>query len=122
MDTKKITAFLGELVSYRDGLKLYHWHVSGEGSYAEHIAIDQAIDEINDPIDALVETTYAIAGDLDIQIPVTKRPTNLVKYVEDFYARIESARELFGDDFRDGIIDEIQQGNQQLLYRVKRLK
>ncbi len=122
MKTNEVSAFLGGLVSYRDGLKLYHWHVSGEGSYAEHIAIDQAIDEINDPIDALIETSYAIIGDIDIVIPQTNRPANLIKYVEDFYAKTEEARELFAEDFRDGIIDEIQQGNQQLLYRVKRLK
>lgn len=122
MKTKELTAFLGELVSYRDSLKLYHWHVTGECSYATHMALDQAIDEINDPIDALVETSYAICGDLDIVIPQSKRPANLVQYVEDFYKQTDEARDFFSAEFFGGIMDDIQQANQQLLYRIKRLK
>lgn len=122
MKTKEITSLLGELVSFRDGLKLYHWHVTGEASYAVHIAIDQAVDELNDPIDELIETSYALYGDLEIVVPETKRPANLVKYVEDTYANLEKARDLFDESFSGGIIDGIQQANQQLLYRIKRLK
>lgn len=122
MKTREITVFLGELVSYRDALKLYHWHVTGEASYAVHIAIDQAVDQINDPIDGLIETSYALYGDLDISIPETKRPGNLIKFVEDFYAKVEKNRELFAESFSGGIIDGLQEANQQLLYRIKRLK
>lgn len=122
MKTKEMTAYMGELVSYRDSLKLYHWHVTGPASYAIHMALDQAIDEINDPIDELIETGYALYGDLDIVIPETSRPSDIVKHVEDFYAKTEKARDLFGEAFTGGILDGIQQANQQLLYRLKRLK
>ena len=122
MKTKEIATFLGELVSYRDSLKLYHWHVTGEGSYATHMAIDQAVDEINDPIDTLIETAYASVGDIDIIIPETKRPGNLIKHVESTYTKIDAARDLFKEEFMGGIFDDIQQANQQLLYRIKRLK
>lgn len=122
MKTKQIAAFLGELVSYRDSLKLYHWHVTGEGSYAVHMALDLAIDEINDPIDELIETSYAVYGDLEIVIPETKCPSDIVKEVEKFYAKTEAARDLFSEGFSGGIFDGLQQANQQLLYRIKRLK
>ena len=122
MKTKEIVNYLGELVSYRDSLKLYHWHVTGAASYATHMALDQAIDELNDPIDALVETSYAVYGDLEIAIPQTKRPSNIVKHVEDFYETTEKIRDSFKEGFSGGILDGIQQANQQLLYRLKRLK
>ena len=122
MKTKDLATYMGELVSYRDSLKLFHWHVTGAGSYATHMALDQAIDELGDPIDALVETGYAVYGDIEITIPETKLPKDIIKHVEDFYKKTDDARKLFKEEFTGGIIDDIQQANQQLLYRLKRLK
>lgn len=122
MKTNEMAKYLGDLVSYRDSLKLYHWHVTGAGSYATHIAIDQAIDSLSDPIDRLVETSYALYDDIDIVIPETKRPNNIVNHVEKFYKETEAKSDLFKESFSGGIIDDIQEANMQLLYRLKRLK
>lgn len=115
-------AFFGQLVSFRDALKLYHWHVTGPASYAIHMALDQAVDEINDPIDGIVETAYALYGDIEIVIPETKNPANIVLFAEDFYKLLGEKRELFKEDFQAGFFDELQEAIQQLLYRIKRLK
>ncbi len=66
--------FFGRLFSFNSSLKLYHWHVTGQGSYAEHIALDQAIDSVLDIIDRVVETSYSLYGDIEIVIPETPVP------------------------------------------------
>lgn len=118
----EIGKFLGKVFSFNSSLKLHHWHITGKGSYAQHIALDQAIEDLLDITDRLVETSYATKGDLDIVIPETKNPGDLVKSAEDFFKYTESQRELFAEAFTQAIIDDYQEAIQQLLYRLKRLQ
>ena len=120
-NNSQIGKFLGELVSFNNSLKLYHWHISGKGSYAQHMALDQAIDGLTESLDGLVETTYALNGDIDIVVPETKVPSDIVAHAEKCYKYVESGRDLFTESFSGGILDEFQQTIQQLLYRLKRL-
>lgn len=119
---QNISDFLGNIVSFNNSIKLYHWHVSGEHSYAQHIALDQALDALLETADRIVETQYALNGDLDIVVPQTSAPKDIVKHVEDFYNYLEAKRELFEEAFTQAIIDDAQEALQQLLYRLKRLK
>lgn len=119
---KEVGAFIGELYSFNNSLKLYHWHVSGKGSYAQHIALDQALAVLPDCLDRLTETTYALKGDLKVVIPQTSVPNDIAKHVSGFYDYVESKRKLFSEDFTESIIDDIQEANQQLLYRLVRLQ
>ena len=117
------TAFLGELISFRNALKLVHWSVTGKGSYAAHISLDQAIDSLSAVTDRLVETTSAMQGTLNIVIPETTCPKDYIRYIEDFYAHVEDIRQQdFSEDFSQSIIDDAQEAIQQLLYRLKRLE
>lgn len=119
----KVAAFLGELVSFRNSLKLIHWSITGKGSYETHISLDQAIDSLVDITDRLVETTFALKGTLDIVLPETKRPKNHIQHIEKFYAHVEKVRkELFSESFSQSIIDDVQEAIQQLLFRLKRLE
>lgn len=120
MNTRRAN-LLGKLFSFNSSLKLYHWHVTGKGSYAEHIALDQAIDDLKDVLDRLVETSYALYGNIDIEIPITKRPENIVQHCEDFYKIAGEIREVLPESFSQAIIDDYQEAIQQLLYRLKRL-
>ncbi|MDR1502680.1 MAG: DUF5856 family protein, partial [Prevotella sp.] len=97
-------------------------HVSGKGSYSQHIALDQAIGDLLDVTDRLVETSYALLGDLNILIPETKKPSDIIKHSEDFFKYSESKRPLFKESFTQAIIDDYQEAIQQLLYRLKRLQ
>lgn len=119
---KEVGSFFGKLYSFNNSLKLYHWHITGKGSYAQHIALDQAIETLLDVTDRLVETTYAMAGDIDIVIPETKVPSDIVKHASDFYNVVEKGRKLFTEDFTVSIIDDYHEAIQQLLYRLKRLQ
>lgn len=117
-----IAKFVGKMFSFNNSLKLYHWHVTGKGSYAQHIALDQALEDLLDATDRLVETSYAVKGDLDIVIPETANPADIVKHAEEFFKYTESQRELFAEAFTQAIIDDYQEAIQQLLYRLKRLQ
>ena len=84
----EISTFIGELFSFNSSLKLYHWSVTGTGSYAKHMALDEAIASLLDVIDRITETTYALVGDLHISIPETKTPDNITKHVSEFYNHV----------------------------------
>jgi len=117
----EIGQFAGKMFAFNSSLKLYHWHITGKGSYAQHIALDQAIEDLLDITDRLVETAYAVKGDINIVIPETKNPGDMIKYAEDFFKYSEDQRELFAEAFFQAIIDDYQEAIQQLLYRLKRL-
>lgn len=119
---REIEEFIGELFSFNNSLKLYHWHVTGKSSYAQHIALDQALEALSDVLDRITETTYALMGDLDIKVPETTLPSDIVKHVSAFYDYVESKRELFSEDFSKSILDDQQEAVQQLLYRLVRLQ
>lgn len=118
---KQVQDFLGSMFAFNNSLKLYHWHVTGPASYAQHMALDQAIESLRGTLDSIVETSYAILGDLEIVIPETKVPRDIVSHAEKFYKEVQSGRELFSESFIDGLLDDYSQALQQLLYRLKRL-
>lgn len=121
-DKAEVSVVFGKIFSFNSSLKLIHWHVTGKGSYAAHLSLDQAIETLLDVTDRLVETGYALLGDLDIVIPETKRPDDFVGYIEAFYQYVEHQRKLFSDAFVQSILDDYQEGIQQLLFRLKRLQ
>lgn len=118
----EIATFIGELFSFNSSLKLFHWSVTGTGSYAKHMALDEAIASLLDVIDRITETTFALVGDLQIAIPETKTPKDIVKHASDFYNYVEKHRDLFPEAFSQSIIDDYQEAIQQLLYRLVRLQ
>lgn len=119
---QEIGSFIGQMFSFNSSLKLYHWNVTGTGSYAKHMALDEAIETVLDVIDRITETTYSLVGDLKISIPETPTPTDIVKHTADFYTYVEKHRDLFPEDFSQSVIDDYQEALQQLLYRLKRLQ
>ena len=120
---KDLGQFFGNLFSFNNSLKLYHWHVTGPASYAQHMALDQALEEVTENLDRMVETSYAMQGDIDIEIPETISPKNIVKHCQDFYEYLENSRVLFeGVNFQEAMIDDYQEAVQQLLYRLIRLQ
>ncbi len=118
----EISVFAGKMVSFNNSLKLHHWHVSGVGSYAQHIALDEALGPLQDITDRIVETSYALVGSLHIVVPETENPENIVKHAENFYKYVEESRSLFSELFTQSVIDDYQETIQQLLYRLKRLE
>ncbi|HEV3413873.1 MAG TPA: hypothetical protein VG101_15435 [Puia sp.] len=121
-DKAEVSVLFGRIFSFNNSLKLIHWHVSGKGSYAAHLSLDQAIETLLEATDRLVETGYAVLGELDIVIPETKRPDDFVGHIEAYYQYMEHQRRLFSEAFVQSILDDYQEGIQQLLFRLKRLQ
>lgn len=119
---EEIATFIGNLFSFNNSLKLYHWHVTGVGSYSQHLSTDEAILSLSAITDRIAETSYATFGELDIEIPLTKVPTDIIRHCEEFYGSVDGGRELFPEIFVQSIIDDYQEAIQQLLYRLKRLQ
>ena len=86
------------------------------------MALDEAIASLLDVIDRITETTFALVGDLQIAIPETKTPKDIVKHASGFYNYVEKHRDLFPEAFSQSIIDDYQEAIQQLLYRLVRLQ
>lgn len=118
----KTGTFFGELYSFNNSLKLFHWHVSGKGSYAQHMALDQALEDLGEALDRIIETTYALRGDINVVVPETKIPSDIVRHCEDFFGYVGEQRKLFPENFTQAILDDYQEAVQQLLYRLKRLQ
>ncbi len=118
----KTGSFFGEMYAFNNSLKLFHWHVTGAGSYAQHMALDQALEDLSEHLDRIVETTYAMKGDIAVVIPETKVPADIVSHCEDFFGYVAEQRRLFPENFTQAILDDYQEAIQQLLYRLKRLQ
>lgn len=118
----KVGTFLGSMYSLNVSLKLYHWHVTGRGSYAEHIALDQALEDLTEILDRLVETSYALYGDIKIVVPETPVPADIRARVKKFFQHVEDHRGIFKESFSGAILDDYQEALQQLMYRLLRLQ
>lgn len=118
----KVGELFGKMFSFNNSLKLFHWHVTGKGSYAQHMALDQAIESLLGATDRIVETSYAMLGDISITIPETPTPDNIIKHCEICYEMVEDGRKLLPEDFSQSILDDYHEAIQQLLYRLKRLQ
>ena len=114
--------FFGELFAFNNSLKLFHWRVSGPGSYAKHMALDMALDSLIPILDRLVETSIAMFGDLDINIPQTSAPRDIEEHCSRFFDYLDEQSDMFDEDFSGSIIEDYQEAVQQLLYRLKRLQ
>lgn len=87
-------------VRFQQQPEAFHWHVSGPGSYAQHMALDEALTTLADAMDRIVETTYAMKGDIEVVIPQTNTPRNIETHCEKFFKYIDEQREMFEEDFQ----------------------
>lgn len=122
VDKNKIGEYIGECRSVMEGAKLYHWDVTDTASYAQHIALDQFIEQMNAPVDSLAETSIALYGDINITISKTDKPTNIVDYINKFRISTKNIRNILIENVQIAIVDTIDEAALQVLYRLKRLK
>lgn len=117
----QVSQVFGDMFAFNNSLKLIHWSITGKGSYAAHIALDEAIKPLVKATDRLVETTMASMGDMNIVIPETRTPKDHIGYIEGFYDHVDECRDMFKEKFTQSILDDYQEAIKQLVYRLKRL-
>ena len=122
VDKNRIGEYIGECRSVMEGVKLYHWDVTGTASYAQHIAVDQFIEQMNASVDSLAETSIALYGDINITVPKTDKPTNIIDYFNKFRISTKNIRNVLVENVQIAIVDTIDEATLQVLYRLKRLK
>lgn len=96
--------------------------VTGTASYAQHIALDQFIEQMNASVDSLAETSIALYGDINITVPKTDKPTNIMDYFNKFRISTKNIRNVLVENVQIAIVDTIDEATLQVLYRLKRLK
>lgn len=96
--------------------------VTGTASYAQHIALDQFIEQMNASVDSLAETSIALYGDINITVPKTDKPTNIIDYFNKFRISTKNIRNVLVENVQIAIVYTIDEATLQVLYRLKRLK
>ena len=112
----------GGMYAFNNPPKHFNWQGSGPGRDAHPMALGPALTTLADAMDRIVETTYAMKGDIEVVIPQTNTPRNIETHCEKFFKSIDEQREMFEEDFSTAILDDYQEAIQQLLYRLKRLQ
>lgn len=77
---------------------------------------------MNAPVDSLAETSIALYGDINITVPKTDKPTNIVDYINKFRISTKNIRNILIENVQIAIVDTIDEAALQVLYRLKRLK
>lgn len=77
---------------------------------------------MNASIDSLAETSIALYGDINITVPKTDKPTNIIDYFNKFRISTKNIRNVLVENVQIAIVDTIDEATLQILYRLKRLK
>jgi len=119
---KTISFLINKIYSYKVKLKFAHWNATGQGSYAKHMAIDEAHDHIAKLLDKLVETTIGNGETIEFCMPETHEAPSIIEASEWMYYKIDYCRELFTESYSQAILDEIQECIKHLNYKLTRLQ
>lgn len=117
----EVARFISVAFGFRVAIKLHHWNITGNASYARHIAIDEAIDTFDDIVDRLAETSVQEYGTLAFKVSETSNPTNIIDYCNNFKRMVDKAYDIFPQSYQKSILDDMAECVSQLLYRLKRL-
>jgi DNA-binding ferritin-like protein len=89
----KYAEFCGNMLACRDIIHLCHWKSKGTGSYAEHSALGDLYDAMQDHADNITELIQSYKGIMDISVPgakVTAPLPYLEKYRTELISMIET--------------------------------
>jgi DNA-binding ferritin-like protein len=122
---EQFATLIGTLLQSRNQAHIYHWQVTGEGSYAAHRALRKYYDGIIDPVDALVESVqgrYGIVREYKMSGSI-REDDNFVVYFEALCKFVESTRQQIPQDsYIQNQIDEIVSLIETTKYKLINLK
>ena len=115
--------FFSSVFGFADKLKLTHWHISGEGSFSKHLALDEYRKTILKVLDRLVETYQGNTEILEgIHIDGVTVPDDIIQCTKDFYSYVDRSRIIFSEKYTQSIIDDLQEAVSNMLYKLINLR
>lgn len=115
--------FFGKLFQIRDQIHLKHLRVSGTGSYATHIALNEFYDGILDLTDSLIESYQGKYGIINITIKESK-DTDVISLLKELASLTDggSVYKMFKETWIQNELDTITKLTYQTLYKLQNLK
>jgi hypothetical protein len=120
--------FVSKMFESREMAHIYHLQIKGDGSYADHEALDEYYSSILDLIDELIETYQGQYDIIENYEQIDTNGTNTVdkiQYFIDLAEFIKSTRKvafLEEDSHLQNVIDEMVGLIYRTLYKLKNLK
>lgn len=115
--------FFGRLFEIRDQIHLRHLRVSGSGSYAQHVALNEFYEDILDLADNLIESYQGKYGIVSIKISTIK-DEEPITLLENLAKLTDSGQiyNMFKETWIQNQLDEISTLTYKTLYKLKNLK
>lgn len=115
--------FFGKLFQIRDQIHLKHLKVSGAGSYAQHVALNEFYDGILDLTDSLIESYQGKYGIINITIKESK-DTDAISLLKELASLTDggSVYKMFKETWIQNELDTITKLTYQTLYKLQNLK
>ena len=124
--TPQAAEFIAVLLHGVTATHMLHLLCRGPGSYAQHVALGDLYEGLEDLADSLAEAYFGCASLIE-EYPGTKFPTFTTKsdalaYVTQLYEYVEEKREKMGDESHiQNIVDEICSLISAAKYKLKEL-
>lgn len=115
--------FFGKLFQIRDQIHLKHLKVSGVGSYAQHVALNEFYNGILDLTDSLIESYQGKYGIINITIKESK-DTDAISLLKELASLTDGGNvyKMFKETWIQNELDTISKLTYQTLYKLQNLK
>ena len=119
---------ISTLMASRDQAHIFHWQVTGQGSYAMHKALNDYYDEIPDLTDGLVESYQGKHGIVKGYVPAEQfdefDSTNVIKYFKALALFVERAYDKLDakDTYILNQLDNVKELIYSTIYKLENLQ
>ena len=124
--TQKHSEFFGRLFQLRDQIHLRHLFPTNAGklgSFAEHSALNSFYESILNLADSLIESYQGKYGIVEINIPASKVPNNVIGLIKEFAAMTEKgAYDTFEESWIKNQLDGMSELAYSTIYKLENLK
>lgn len=114
--------YINKLFTLKNVAQLFHWEVSGTGSFAAHKASETLYEELVPAIDEFVESYQGKYGLMKLTVDKSVSNQNFVAYLKSTAVYNEEAQSKFKESWLQNQVDEISKLLYQTLYKLENLK
>lgn len=111
--------FFGMMFHITLSLKLFIVNKVGLSSHSQKLALIEAKEKINNVLIELVEATQGSElRTLDIKVPKTEIPENLMDFIQASLIYVKKTRKVFEETWQQTEIDKIEMNLSKLLFKI----